>query len=180
MGKISLVCPSCRTKLSFNEVPGYQEKIIQCPHCQYKAKASVYQSGCAAFGGHGASDDATEIGMQAKSYDSGQIRVVGGNQICKLKVGTNVIGRIAKSGTADIQITHDEYMSRRHLQIDVVKTQYGFEHRLVEINSKNMIVLNGKKIDRGDILKLKFGDRMILGKTEVVFEETDEEATQLD
>lgn len=180
MGKICLVCPSCRTKLSFNEIPGYQEKIIQCPHCQYKAKASVYQSGCAAFGGHGASDDATEISMQAKSYDAGQIRVVGGEQTCQLKVGTNVIGRIAKSGTADIQITHDEYMSRRHLQIDVVKTPYGYEHRLVEINSKNLIVLNGKQIERGDILKLTFGDRMVLGKTEVVFEETDGEATQLD
>lgn len=180
MGKISLVCPSCRTKLSFNEVPGYQEKIIQCPHCQYKAKASVYQSGSAAFGGHGASDDATEIGVQKKSYDAGQIRVVGGNQVCQLRLGSNVIGRIAKSGTADIQITHDEYMSRRHLQIDVVSTSGGYEHHLVEINSKNVIILNDRKIDRGDILKLNFGDRMILGKTEVIFEETDEEATQLD
>lgn len=180
MKKISLVCPSCRTKLSFNEVPGYQEKIIQCPHCQYKAKANVYQSGYAASGGHGASDDATEIRTQAKSYDTGQIRVIGGDQTCKLKAGTNIIGRIAKSGTADIQITHDEYMSRRHLQIDIVKTQYGYEHRLVEINSKNIIVLNGAKIERGDILKLKFGDRMILGKTEVILEETDNEATQLD
>lgn len=180
MGKISLVCPSCRTKLSFNEVPGYQEKIIQCPHCQYKAKASVYLSGTVSFGGHGASNDSTEIDVRSRLLDAGQIRVVSGNQVCQLKVGTNVIGRIARSGTADIQITHDEYMSRRHLQIDVVNTDYGYEHRLIEINSKNVIILNGKKIDRGDVLKLKFGDRMILGKTEIVFEETDEEATQLD
>jgi hypothetical protein len=61
----------------------------------------------------------------------------------------------------------------------VVKTAYGIEHRLVEINSKNIIVLNGKPIQRNDILVLNFGDRLTLGKTDVYLEETDEEATQI-
>ena len=94
-------------------------------------------------------------------------------------MGTNVIGRIAQSGKADIQITNDPYMSRRHLQIDVVKTAHGIEHHLVEINSKNIIVLNGKPIQRNDILNLQFGDKLTLGKTDVYLEETDDEATQI-
>ena len=70
-------------------------------------------------------------------------------------------------------------MSRRHLQIDVVQTPHGIEHHLVEINSKNIIVLNDKPIQRGDILQLKFGDKLTLGKTDIYLEETDEEATQI-
>ena len=116
--------------------------------------------------------------MQQKS-DMGQIRVATTNQRCPLKMGTNVIGRIAQSGKADIQITQDPYMSRRHLQIDVVKTAHGIEHHLVEINSKNIIVLNGKPIQRNDILMLNFGDKLTLGKTDIYLEETDEEATQI-
>lgn len=180
MGKIFLVCPNCRTRLSFLEVPGYQDKIVECPICHFKAKANVYQGGAAAKGGQG-SDDATQLpgNMIQQKFDIGQIRVATTNQRCPLKMGTNVIGRIAQSGKADIQITQDPYMSRRHLQIDVVKTAHGIEHHLVEINSKNIIVLNGTPIQRNDILNLKFGDKLTLGKTDVYLEETDEEATQI-
>ena len=94
-------------------------------------------------------------------------------------ISSNVIGRIAKTGKADIQITHDEYMSRRLVQIDVVKGAHGIEHRLVEINSKNIVVLNGSPIQRNDILQLKFGDCLTLGKTDIYLEETDDEATQI-
>lgn len=181
MEKIFLVCPNCRTRLSFPKVDGYQDKIVECPICHFKSKAAVYQGGSAAQGGQGGDDDATQLpgsAMQQK-YDTGQIRVATTNQHCPLKLGTNVIGRIAQSGKADIQITNDPYMSRQHLQIDVVRTNYGIEHRLVEINSKNIIILNGKEIQRNDILKIQFGDKLTLGKTDIYLEETDEEATQI-
>lgn len=181
MGKIFLVCPNCRTRLSFPEVPGYQDKIVECPICHFKATANVYQGGAAAKGGQGSDDDATQMSgniMQQK-FDMGQIRVSSTNQRCPLNLGTNIIGRIAQSGKADIQITEDPYMSRRHMQIDVVKTANGIEHHLVEINSKNIIILNGKPIQRNDILKLQFGDILTLGKTDVYLEETDDEATQI-
>lgn len=181
MGKIFLVCPNCRTRLSFPEVPGYQDKIVECPICHFKAKANVYQGGAAAKGGQGSDDEATQLpgSMMQQKFDMGQIRVATTNQRCPLKMGTNVIGRIAQSGKADIQITQDPYMSRRHLQIDVIKTPHGIEHHLVEINSKNIIVLNGEPIQRNDILNLQFGDKLTLGKTDVYLEETDDEATQI-
>ena len=73
------------------------------------------------------------------------------------------------------------YMSRQHVLIDVVKKGFGYEHHLVEINSKNIVKLNGKPINRGDILILKFGDTMTLGMTDIVLESriVDEEATRL-
>ena len=181
MGKIFLVCPNCRTRLSFPEVPGYQDKIVECPICHFKATANVYQGGAAAKGGQGSDDDATQMSgnMMQEKFDMGQIRVASTGQRCPFNLGTNVIWRIAQIGKAYIQITNDTYMSRRHLLIDVVKTDHGMEHHLVEISSKNIIVLNGKPIQRNDILNLQFGDRLTLGKTDVYLEETDDEATQI-
>lgn len=182
MGKIFLVCPNCKTRLSFPEVPNYQEKIVDCPICHFKAKANVYQSGILGQGGLGSNDDATQMPyeMIQRNLNMGQIRVATTNQCYRLKIGANIIGRLAQSGNADIQITNDEYMSRRHLQIDVLVTDYGIEHRLIEINSKNIVVLNDKPIQRGDIIKLKFGDKLTLGRTDIYLEGTDEEATLME
>lgn len=183
--KISIICPNCRAKLSFFGVPGWQEKLIECPQCKFKAKANVYQSGIASQGGQGADDDSTQLPEDfhlAQNSVIGVIKVLSSGRCFQLKEGTNVLGRVAKTGTADLKISTDPYMSRRHLQVDVVKTAKGLEHRLVEIDSKNIIILNGRPIRRGDVLKLKFGDRMVLGQTEVVFDcpkPTDDEATEL-
>lgn len=98
-------------------------------------------------------------------------------------MGSQVLGRLAQSGTADLQIGsdtyRDEYMSRRHVQIDVVRTALGIEHHLVEIGSKNIIQLNGRDIMRGDEIVLNFGDKLTLGKTDIVLEETNDDATKV-
>lgn len=186
MGVISVVCPNCRSRLSVQDVPGIQDKILPCPICKYKAKVSVYQIGQAGKGGQGSSDDATQLpgslGQQMKN-DTGQMRVIQTGQICELRMGTQVLGRLAQSGTADLQIGSDNYsdayMSRRHVQIDVKRTAMGIEHHLVEIGSKNIIQLNGRDIMRGDEIILNFGDKLTLGKTDIILEETDGEATRI-
>lgn len=186
MDVISVVCPNCRSRLSIQNVPGIQDKILPCPICKYKAKVSVYQIGQAGKGGQGASDEATRLpdsfGQQVKN-DTGQMRVIQTGQICELRMGSQVIGRLAESGTADLQIGsdnyRDKYMSRRHVRIDVVKTAQGIEHHLVEIGSKNIIQLNGKDILRGDEIILNFGDKLTLGITDIILEETDDEATKI-
>ena len=183
--RISIICPNCRTKLSIFGILGWQEKLIECPHCKFKAKANVYQSGIAAQGGQGADDDPTQLPEDFRPGQNsviGVIKVLSTGRCFQLKEGTNVLGRVAKTGTADLKISTDPFMSRRHLQVDVVKTAKGIEHRLVEIDSKNIIILNGRPIQRGDVLKLKFGDHMVLGRSEVVFDcptPSDEEATDL-
>ena len=187
MESILVTCPNCRTRLSVKNEPGVQEKILGCPICKYKAKVSLYMMGQTGGGGQGASDDPTQLpahlGHQVKN-DIGQMRVIQTGQICELRMGSQVLGRLATSGTADLQIGSDTYkdmyMSRRHVQIDVVKNaQGGVEHHLVEIGSKNIIKLNGKDIQRGDELVLEFGDKLTLGETDIILEETDEEATEV-
>ena len=180
MGKIRIVCPECSQMLSFNEVPGYQNMIVECPKCHFKANASIYLSGAYARGGQGADDVPTQLVFAPRTtLDVGQIRVVATNEIQWLKEGSNIIGRRAETGNADIKISNDMYMSRRHVQIDVVKKAGGYEHRLVEIGSKNIIYLNHKPIRRNDILVLKFGDVLTLGKTDIVLESNSDEATRL-
>lgn len=180
MGKIFIVCPECCQQLSFNEVPGYQNMVVECPKCHFKANASVYQSGAHARGAQGADEMPTQLVMPPKSAaDLGQFRVVGTSEIQWFKEGSNVIGRRASTSTADIKISNDPYMSRQHVLIDVIKTDNGYEHRLIEINSKNIVKLNGREIQRGDILKLKFGDTLTLGKTDIVLESGSDEATRL-
>ena len=103
MGKIFIVCPECRQQLSFNEVPGYQNMVVECPKCHFKANASVYQSGAQARGAQGADDMPTQLVFAPRSsLDVGQIRVISTNEIQWLKVGNNVIGRRAETGTQTI------------------------------------------------------------------------------
>lgn len=182
MKKIQIVCPSCRTRLTFPEVPGYEEKILECPACHFKAKVVNYQGGSLNQGGNGADDAPTEINVPEgrKNTDPGQIRVMSTGQTCELQIGSLVIGRVAKSGTADIQITDDPYMSRRHVQIDVIRSAQGLQHRLVEIGCKNTPKVNGNSIRPGDIIPLKFGDIITMGRSEIRLEESDEEATRVE
>lgn len=182
MGKIYIVCPECRQTLSFNEVPGYQNMVVECPKCHFKANASVYQSGERARGASGSDSSETQLAggpAFAGPAGLGQIRVKDTGESFVLKPGQNIIGRRASTGSADIKISDDIYMSRRHARIDAVAKNGGYEHRLYEINALNIIKLNGKPIKRGDILILKFGDVLTFGQTEIVFEEYDEEATRL-
>lgn len=180
MGRIFITCPECRQHLSFEEVPGYQNMVVECPKCHFKANASVYQSGALARGGQGADDMPTQLVFApSTSVDVGQIRVLSTDEVQYLKVGSQVIGRRAETGTADIKISNDRYMSRRHIQIDVIKKGFGYEHRLIEIGSTNLPKLNGTELQRGDILKLKFGDVLTLGNTEIRLESNSDEATRI-
>lgn len=181
MGKIFIVCPECGQQLSFNEVPGYQNMVVQCPKCFFKANASVYKSGAQARGGAGmAQDMPTQIVAPPKStFDVGQIRVLATNEIEWLKEGSNVIGRRAVSGTADIKISNDPYMSRRHIQINVVKKPFGYEHQLSVVGTTNLPLLNGTEVQPGEILPLKFGDIITLGKTQIKLESNNDESTRL-
>ena len=186
MSTFSIVCPNCRSRLSIQDAPGIQDKMLTCPICKYKAKVSVYQMGAAAQGGMGSSDEATRLpGSYNKQInkDAGQMRVLQTGQICELRIGSQILGRLASSGTADMQIGNDnykdEYMSRRHVQIDVVRNEVGIEHHLVEIGSKNIIQLNGVDIQRGDEIILNFGDKLTLGKTDLILEVTDDESTKI-
>lgn len=162
------------------EFPGYREKIFECRYCHFRGQFNLFQMGAAAQGGHGAGERPTHIVSQPnKPLDEGHLRVVRTNQVFPLAEGSNVVGRKAKSSTASIQIEGDEHMSRHNVEIRVEHSASGYEHHLVELNSMNPILLNGREVPHNIIVKMKFGDTLTLGKTEVVLESADDEATKL-
>jgi pSer/pThr/pTyr-binding forkhead associated (FHA) protein len=113
----------------------------------------------------------TTPNVPSRPTSLGRLRLEETGNTFDLKEGRNVLGRIADTGTADIRISTDEYMSRRHIAIDAVKLPTGgYEHLLIEIGSLNPTLLNGEQIGRGDILVLSQGDKLTLGKTIVIFE----------
>lgn len=184
--KIFVVCPNCRARLSFEPFAGYETRMIECPHCHYKAVAADYTPGTN-MKPVSSSDDETQLpefpptspGWQSANQDYGQLKIIQSGQICPLKPGINVIGRNASTSTADIKVTNDPYMSRQHVRIDAIDVGLRIEHRLYEINSKNVIKVDGKPINRGDILILNFGTKLTMGLTDFIFEESSEEATKI-
>lgn len=102
--------------------------------------------------------------------EEGVLRVVSTGERFVLRSGTQIVGRKHETGHADIAIPCDDmYMSRHHLKIEGVSTAYGMEYRLSDYNSTNKSRLNGVALPTGDIVVLKPGDRIILGRTEVEF-----------
>lgn len=186
MARIRVQCPECKQHLAFEGVPGYQNMIVVCPKCGFRARANVYMAGRYVAppnpiiqNNNSNPEKDTEIYWQPSSAAKvGQIRVKSTGEIQYLKEGRNIIGRRAQSGNADIKISNDRYMSRRHIAIDVVPKGNGYEHLLVEIGSTNLPWLNKRKLQRNDILILKFGDVITLGQTDVIFESDDNDETR--
>ena len=68
---------------------------------------------------------------------------------------------LGRSREADVQI-EDANVSRRHAEL----RQEGAGYWIVDLGSTNGIEVNGKRVDRK---RLRDGDRITLGSTEVVF-----------
>ena len=93
-----------------------------------------------------------------------------GAQEYSLHKGQNTIGRKAKTGHAEVQISDDRYMSRQHAVITIKEGGSGLEHHLQPTNPKNPIKVNGRLLQNADIVVLQWGDRLTFGHTELVFE----------
>lgn len=158
MKRIVIECPHCGQKLSFYEVRGYQQMMVTCPSCMYRAKAAEFRD--------------VQASAPAAVPPNGRLREVSTGKTYTLPAGSNIVGRKATTGTANIQIdTTDQYMSRQHVRIDVIPTPEGsFEHRLMEIKATNKVKYNGTNLAPGEIVNLRAGDKITLGHTELVFE----------
>lgn len=132
-------------------------------------------AGASSRGGQGADDEATQLpsftNLTPSSLEPGAIKRLPDGPVFRLKMGHNTVGRASASSQSDIQIEGDQYMSRKHADIEVVKGAKGLEYRLIEVNSTNIIMLNDEPIDRGDIIKLVYGDVLTFGKTKLALQE---------
>lgn len=170
MEKIKITCPNCRSALSIANVPGISEKMLSCPVCRFRAKVSVYQQQAMSRGPQ-TTDDEEPTQVNFGSMDD---RTIGslfmGAKEFSLHKGQNTIGRKAKSGHAEVQISDDRYMSRQHAVITIKEGGSGLEHHLQPTNPKNPIKVNGQLLQNADVVVLQWGDRLTFGHTELVFD----------
>lgn len=198
--KIQVTCPNCGSRLAFEEQPGIENKILKCPKCDYTAQVCQYPRTTTPPAppvsptppdGNNADDGNTRIMIDTPAnIDAGQLHVKETGQFVSLKRGKLIVGRLAKSKVADIQIGSTEpgaapldmTMSRLHVVINIETDATGnLRHVIMEHPDKpaNGTFINGKKIGHTDQVILHFGDTLTLGKTNIILEPTDEEATKV-
>lgn len=169
MGKIKITCPNCHSVLSIEEAPGISDKMLSCPICRFRAKVSVFQQQMLSRGSqNGDDDEPTQVNFGSMDRTIGCLFF--GKEEYSLHKGENTIGRKAKSGHAEVQISDDRYMSRQHAVITIKEGGSGLEHHLQPTNPKNPIKVNGQLLHNADVVVLQWGDRLTFGHTELVFD----------
>ncbi|MCB0657847.1 MAG: FHA domain-containing protein [Saprospiraceae bacterium] len=90
-----------------------------------------------------------------------------------LQVGVNKIGRKSQNSLKDINISivsGDKYMSRHHCDLEVrwLATHKIYQYMITDRNSTNGTFVNGTRLLQTDLIKLKDGDVIQIGRTKVV------------
>jgi pSer/pThr/pTyr-binding forkhead associated (FHA) protein len=99
------------------------------------------------------------------------------SQTFSLQIGQNIIGRKSESKPCHIMIdTTDSYMSRNHCVLEVKQKGHRYEYLISDIGSTNGTFINAdksKRLKKGDVIFLKDGDVIQIGRTKVVLKTPD-------
>jgi pSer/pThr/pTyr-binding forkhead associated (FHA) protein len=170
---ISVKCPHCRVGLKVDEtkIPKGIESF-KCPKCKREIPLSYLDHKLRQD-----PDAETLVIAPKKGSGIGRFIVLPNantpQQEFQLNEGISIVGRKAKTFTANICIqTKDKTMSRSHIRIEIKKNpKGGYFHFLSDNNSKNNTFYNRKRIKDGDVVVLKDGDEIVLGRTIIRFNE---------
>lgn len=193
-------CPNCGVLLDVRNSQNEAVKLITCPQCKAQLKVNFppkQQYASSPLGGETQYVKPNAGATQYENHDDGATRYVGqpssgndddtilagkptlatpgflsyGSQRYPLEFGSNVIGRKASTSQATVQIaTDDRYMSRQHLNINVIKIS-AEKVRVVASNyhNKNATYINGQLLGEGDQLILTDGSTIKMGNTLVTY-----------
>lgn len=172
-------CPSCRTQLTMNSE---YEGSVTCPICKYQGNIKDFPDTALN------NQQVNPSTATADVYDPNKTSINSKNSVLKpgtlvldkgscfpasitLKRGINIIGRKHELSQSTIQIeTSDSYMSKRHINIDVImKPDASFEHRLSDAGSVNGTFHNEDKLSEGEISILMPNDTLRIGRTTFKF-----------
>jgi predicted Zn finger-like uncharacterized protein len=171
---ISVKCPHCKAGLKVNETK-IPESILsfKCPKCKNEIPVSFIRQKLESQNVF----ETVVLVKKSKNQGIGRLTVLQNEdtpqQEFQLQEGENIIGRKANVCMASVCIlTEDKTMSRSHVKIEVKKNpKGGYFHCLSDNNSINHTLYNGKSIESEDIVVLRDGDELLLGKTTVRFNE---------
>lgn len=163
-------CTQCQAKLKLDETklkPG--SYTITCPKCQTKNKAVIAAPEPEPPKENRPPQETppTEVGWLVVHDENTEA------QTHPLKLGKNVVGRLSESKPCDVMIdTEDLRMSRNHSIVEVaIKPNGQYEYLIYDCGSTNGTYINGdtaKKLTEYDLLYLRDGDTIQMGRTKMV------------
>lgn len=190
MENITIIkCPNCGKRLRANLRTQNMDVNISCPVCKIssplKSFEQIIDQQQTEHTEYPNNEERTQLGPNVVNNIIGQLKVLNTTlSPFPLNMGRNVIGRKAKSSTADIQIPiqieERSRTSREHLIIDVDKVNgKGIVHylSLYPKGKMNETLFNGEKLSNADRVILKNNDIITLPDVKLVFEIPDEEGT---
>lgn len=178
---LNLLCPSCKAHLTLPADKSENENLILvCPKCNFKGnpssfiKLQPFVSPVKQVEDAKISEPTIIVGPNVQmALSIGRLKEIKTLKIFQLHQGVNLFGRKSSSSNCDHQFSNnDSFISRKHFEVNVVfnKATLIYDHRLQDIGSVNGTVINGQKLIKGDIILLRAGDRILAGKTELIFE----------
>ena len=181
METVNLCCPSCKVHLTLPAEKANNEKLLLvCPKCSFSGNLSLYiklkspQVSSQQKPVHEVVDATIIIGHSFQAaLTIGRLKEVKSPNTFQLLQGMNRFGRKAANSICEHQFSNnDTFISRKHFEVNVVfnKVTLVYDHRFQDIGSRNGTKINDQKLSKGDIVLLKPGDRILAGKTEMIFE----------
>ncbi len=170
-GKEIIVCPGCEKKFFF-EPSSDGKKSVSCPHCKASLEISVMDGKVVK------TEKKTTEKLDWLTSGHGKLTIVRfrgllggfGKKSFPLHIGSNTIGRYDENLHCNIEIKNDAYMSRRSVNIEVIRKGSGFMFKFTVIRAANPVMHNNKPLVEGESVFLNYGDRIQLGNTIFNFE----------
>lgn len=185
-------CSNCGIILEVKNSKNEAVKLITCPQCKAPLRVRFSRSnplevetilpgrqqrvapqndGETLLGGRQDSER-TILGQGRQQGAATACLVLAGQQYV-LRQGANTVGRKAQTSQATLQLpVSDPYMSRHHLQITVSVLPNGKLKAVISNDrNKNITSINGVELPHDEAIVLSNGDRIVMGKTTVVYQE---------
>ncbi len=186
-------CPKCGVVLNVRNSKNETVKIITCPQCKAKLgvkfKRHLTQEPLEAptfYADNLSNSSNGEVTLLGSQKDKGKTQLASSKSTAArkaylmvdgkeypLSMGENIVGRKAPTSQATVQIgTSDCYMSRQHAKIMITRMSDGSLHSVISNgHNKNISTVDGQDMLQGDAIVLNDGDRIVMGKTTIIYKE---------
>lgn len=149
-GTHNVRCPKCQSVQTYTYNVGSQQQAVQNPEVPKPTKPLSVRTG-------------SEVGciVIGKSFFRKR-------KVYELKGKTTIIGRQDVSSPSDIMID-DSTVSRRSVNIEAAANDGELRYTLTVLKATNRVLHNDEELRSGERVILKFGDKIVLGQTKLLF-----------
>lgn len=179
MAIVKIECPNCRAKFTLKapSLESMANKPFRCPKCGFVAPFGklINRRGASAplhtnISGDPNAQPVDKTRIAASGAPLVELVIEENGKSLKLGSGIYTIGRDSSDSRASLKVSPDKYMSRMHAQIEVNSNPTGHSKPICHIsglNATNPTFVNNRKIEAGESIELKNGDKILLGLTKI-------------